>query len=189
MSVFRSPANGGKRPNPDAVGKRRPRRGRAGPTKARSSDRRRRRAERSGAGLASAQTGPGEREAREDGANLDPFSGRRESELAHRPKACHRCVSPGNSRSMDRSGLVRKVSGPHAQVAVDGGVRNPAFYRRQFHKPIPRRFACSSGTVELLSLRDWKAPVSMSVALAVEPGVEVISVQEDVAKQAPSAAP
>ena len=58
--------------------------------------------------------------------NLDPFSGRRESELAHRPKVCHRCVSPGNSRSMDRSGSVRKVSGPHAQVAVDGRVRKPA---------------------------------------------------------------
>ena len=40
---------------------------------------------------------------------------------------------------------------------------------------------------KLRPLREGKAPVSMGVAVADEPGVEVVSVQEDVAKPAPVA--
>ena len=42
---------------------------------------------------------------------------------------------------------------------------------------------------ELLSFREGKAPVSVSITLADKPGVEVISGKVDVAEQAPVAVP
>ena len=52
-----------------------------------------------------------------------------------------------------------------------------------FHKPISRRFAWSSSWINSWRFEKGKRRLSVSVALADQPGVEVVSVQVDVAQQ------